>query len=68
MNNSSVCSSSTAWAFDAPGLHSQFIILVWFLVWFYRKTGRIYLGGFVNAMIVTLFAISNTVGADGALL
>ncbi len=31
----------------------------------YKKTGSIWLGGFVNALLITLFAISNTVGAGG---
>lgn len=34
---------------------------------FFRKTGTIWLGGFVNAAIVTLFAISNTVAAAGTI-
>ncbi len=31
----------------------------------FRKTGSIWLGGFVNALIVTLFSISNTVASAG---
>ena len=31
----------------------------------FRKTGSIWLGGFVNALIVTLFSISNTVAGAG---
>lgn len=30
----------------------QFIILFWFLVWFYRKTGRIYLGALMISVLV----------------
>lgn len=33
----------------------------------FKKTGSIWLGGFINAAIVTLFAISNTVVAGGKL-
>jgi hypothetical protein len=32
---------------------------------FFRKTGSIWLGGFVNSLIITLFAISNTVISAG---
>ncbi len=32
---------------------------------FFRKTGSIWLGGFVNSLIVTLFSISNTVASAG---
>ncbi len=32
---------------------------------FFRKTGSIWLGGFINALVITLFAISNTVSAAG---
>jgi hypothetical protein len=32
---------------------------------FFKKTGSIWLGGFVNALIVTLFSISNTVAGAG---
>ena len=34
---------------------------------FFRKTGSIWFGGFVNALVVTLFAISNTVSSAGVL-
>lgn len=34
---------------------------------FFKKTGNIWVGGFVNAFIVTLFAISNTVVSAGTL-
>jgi hypothetical protein len=34
---------------------------------FFRKTGSIWLGGFVNGLIVTLFAISNTVISAGSI-
>lgn len=34
---------------------------------FFRKTGTIWLGGFVNALIITLYAISNTVFAAGVI-
>jgi len=34
---------------------------------FFKKTGTIWLGGFVNALVVTWFAISNTVSAAGRL-
>lgn len=33
----------------------------------FRKTGSIWVGGFVNALIVTLFSISNTVSSAGIL-
>ncbi len=33
----------------------EFIILFWFLTWFYRRTGRIYLGSIMIASIVTWF-------------
>lgn len=33
----------------------------------FKKSGSIWLGGFVNAMVVTLFAISNTVVSAGVL-
>jgi len=33
----------------------------------FKKTGSIWLGGFVNALVITLFAISNTVAAGGTL-
>jgi Dipeptidyl aminopeptidases/acylaminoacyl-peptidases len=32
---------------------------------FFKKTGSIWLGGFVNSLIVTLFSISNTVAGAG---
>ncbi len=32
---------------------------------FFRKTGSIWLGGFVNSLVITLFAISNTVVSAG---
>lgn len=34
---------------------------------FYKKTGSIWLGGFVNSLIVALFSISNTLSAAGIL-
>ena len=34
---------------------------------FFRKTGSIWLGGFVNSLIITLYAISNTVAAAGVI-
>ena len=34
---------------------------------FFRKTGSMWLGGFINALIITLFAMSNTVSAAGML-
>jgi pimeloyl-ACP methyl ester carboxylesterase len=34
---------------------------------FFKKTGTIWLGGFVNALIITLYAISNTVSSSGIL-
>lgn len=34
---------------------------------FFKKTGTIWLGGFVNALIITLYATSNTVSAAGIL-
>ena len=34
---------------------------------FFRKTGSIWLGGFVNSLIITLFSISNTVISAGCI-
>jgi hypothetical protein len=35
--------------------------------WFFKKTGSIWVGGFVNTFMVTLFAISNTIVSQGRL-
>jgi len=48
------------------GVEFAFPIAAVFARVIYKKTGSIWLGGFVNAFIITLFAISNTVGAGGA--
>jgi len=50
------------------GVEFAFPIAAVFARVIYKKTGSIWLGGFVNALIITLFAISNTVGAGGAAL
>lgn len=39
----------------------QFIILFWFLVWFYRKTGRIYLGALMISILVTWFMTAGSI-------
>lgn len=39
----------------------EFIILFWFLTWFFRRTGRIYLGALVIASIATWFLAAGSV-------
>lgn len=39
----------------------QFIVLFWFLVWFYRKTGRIYLGALMVSILVTWFMTAGSI-------
>lgn len=39
----------------------QFIILFWFLTWFYRRTGKIYLGALMIAAIVTWFVAAGSI-------
>jgi len=39
----------------------QFIILFWFLVWFYRKTGRIYLGALMISVLVTWWLTAGSI-------
>jgi len=39
----------------------EFIILFWMHTWFYRRTGRIYLGALVIAVLVTWFMTAGTV-------
>lgn len=39
----------------------EFIIIYWFLTWFFRKTGKIYLGALVMASVVTWFLAAGSV-------
>jgi hypothetical protein len=39
----------------------EFIILFWMHTWFYRRTGRIYLGALVIAVLITWFMTAGTV-------
>jgi pimeloyl-ACP methyl ester carboxylesterase len=39
----------------------EFIILFWFLTWFYRKTGKIYLGALMVASIATWFMTAGSI-------
>ena len=39
----------------------EFIILFWFLVWFYRKTGRIYLGALMISVLVTWWMTAGSI-------
>jgi pimeloyl-ACP methyl ester carboxylesterase len=39
----------------------QFIVLFWFLVWFYRKTGRIYLGAMMISVLVVWFMTAGSI-------
>ncbi|MGV8026508.1 MAG: alpha/beta hydrolase [Anaerolineaceae bacterium] len=39
----------------------EFIILFWFLTWFYRRTGRIYLGSLMVASIATWFLAAGSI-------
>ena len=38
----------------------EFILLIFFLTWFYRKTGKIYLGAFVIASLAIWFLTAGT--------
>jgi hypothetical protein len=39
----------------------EFIILYWFLTWFYRKTGRIYLGALMVSVLVTWWMTAGSI-------
>jgi len=39
----------------------EFIILFWFLTWFYRKTGRIYLGALMISVLVTWWMTAGSI-------
>ena len=39
----------------------EFIILFWFHTWFYRRTGKIYLGGLVVASVATWFLTAGSI-------
>lgn len=39
----------------------QFIILFWFMTWFFRRTGRIYLGSLMIAAVVTWFLAAGSI-------
>jgi len=39
----------------------QFLILIWILVWFYRKTGRVYLGAIVVSSLMIWFLAAGSV-------
>lgn len=49
------------------GVEFIFPISAVFAYLFFKKSGSIWLGGFINALLITLFAISNTVAAGGLL-
>lgn len=51
----------------AWGVEFAFPISAVFAYLIFKKTGSIWLGGFVNSLVITLFAISNTVAAGGLL-
>ena len=38
-----------------------FIVMIWFLTWFYRKTGKIYLGALMVAAITIWFLAAGSV-------
>jgi hypothetical protein len=38
----------------------EFIMLFFFLTWFYRRTGRVYLGALVIAILATWFMTAGT--------
>lgn len=38
----------------------EFIVLIFFLTWFYRRTGKVYLGALVIAMLVSWFLTAGT--------
>ena len=39
----------------------EFIILFWFMTWFYRKTGKIYLGALMIASLATWFLTAGSI-------
>ncbi len=39
----------------------EFAVLLWFLTWFYRRTGRIYLGALMVAALATWFLVAGTI-------
>ena len=39
----------------------EFVILFWFLTWFYRKTGRIYLGALMISALVTWWMTAGSI-------
>jgi pimeloyl-ACP methyl ester carboxylesterase len=39
----------------------EFLILFWFLIWFYRKTGKIYLGAMMISILVTWFLTAGSI-------
>ncbi|HSN94286.1 MAG TPA: hypothetical protein VLR89_04400, partial [Anaerolineaceae bacterium] len=41
----------------------EFLILIWILVWFYRRTGRIYLGAFMVSSLMIWFLAAGSVVA-----
>ncbi len=49
------------------GVDFIFPISAVFAYLLFKKTGSIWLGGFTNTLLITLFAISNTVAAGGLL-
>lgn len=49
------------------GVEFIFPISAVFAYLLYKRTGSIWLGGFINALVITLYAISNTVAAGGLL-
>lgn len=49
------------------GVEFIFPISAVFAYILFKKSGSIWLGGFINALLITLFAISNTVAAGGIL-
>lgn len=51
----------------AWGVEFIFPVAAVYAFYLFKKTGSIWLGGFVNAMVITLFAVSNTVFAGGLL-
>jgi hypothetical protein len=49
------------------GVEFIFPVSAVYAFYLFKKTGSIWLGGFVNAFVITLFAMSNTVFAGGIL-
>jgi len=39
----------------------EYIVLFFFLTWFYRRTGKIYLGALMGASLVMWFSVAGTV-------